>query len=208
MAGMDFVQLIRDYGPVFYVITFVWTFLEGETFVLFAATAAAQGVLDPVWLYGAAWGGTFLGDQCWFYVGRRYGWRFLVTRPRMKLGVDRAVDLLRRFDLWFILSFRFIYGIRNVASFAMGMSGMRWRRFLILNFIAAGLWATTFVGIGYVFGQALDAVLADGIKTVMVALLGVFICVVAVVWYVTSRRRCRVEGVAVAPVASGGDELP
>jgi hypothetical protein len=41
MAGMDFVQLIRDYGPVFYVITFVWTFLEGETFVLFAATAAA-----------------------------------------------------------------------------------------------------------------------------------------------------------------------
>jgi membrane protein DedA with SNARE-associated domain len=59
-------------------------------------------VLDPVWLYGAAWGGTFLGDQCWFYVGRRYGWRFLVTRHGViaRAALDsRELSLRQEVDL-------------------------------------------------------------------------------------------------------------
>jgi hypothetical protein len=32
---MDLNQLIAQNGACFYVIAFVWTFLEGETFILF-----------------------------------------------------------------------------------------------------------------------------------------------------------------------------
>src|SRR5438034_5808268 len=39
----------------FYLIAFIWTFLEGETFVLFAGFAAAQGVLNPALLFVATW---------------------------------------------------------------------------------------------------------------------------------------------------------
>ena len=36
---MDYVfDLIKSYGEWFYVITFIWTFFEGETFVIFSAT--------------------------------------------------------------------------------------------------------------------------------------------------------------------------
>ena len=38
---MDISQLIAENGGFFYLIAFLWTFLEGETFVLFAAFAAA-----------------------------------------------------------------------------------------------------------------------------------------------------------------------
>ena len=48
-------QLIADHGAYFYLIVVVWTFLEGETVVLFAAFAAAQGLLRPEFLLIAAW---------------------------------------------------------------------------------------------------------------------------------------------------------
>ena len=56
---------------------------------------------------------------------------------------------LERYDTGFILSFRFIYGVRNFSSFALGLSAVHWERFLRLNFLAAGLWAATFVAAGY-----------------------------------------------------------
>ena len=38
---MDVNQLIAEHGAWFYPITFLWTFLEGETFVIFAGAASA-----------------------------------------------------------------------------------------------------------------------------------------------------------------------
>ena len=63
---MDISQLIAEHGAYFYLIAFVWTFLEGETFVLFAAFAAAQGLLNPALLLAATWLGSFCGDQSLF----------------------------------------------------------------------------------------------------------------------------------------------
>jgi membrane protein DedA with SNARE-associated domain len=191
---MDVQELIRHHGLWVYGFTFIWTFFEGETFVLFCGFAAAQGLLNAPLLVAAAWLGSFAGDQFYFWVGRHFGLMLLERRPVWRARVDKALAWLRRFDIGFILSFRFIYGIRNISSFALGISGIDWRRFLILNFIAAGLWALTFVGAGYLFGQASEAVLGDlAVKFRLVA-LGVFVAVVgsaslAFLWH---RRRRQV----------------
>jgi membrane protein DedA with SNARE-associated domain len=60
---VDVRRLIVEHGHWFYLITFLWTFVEGETFVIFAATFAAQGLLDPFLLLISAWLGSFSGDQ-------------------------------------------------------------------------------------------------------------------------------------------------
>ena len=65
------IQLIADYGVYFYLLVFVWTFFEGETIVLFAGFAAAQGLLDPLLLLVCAGLGSYLGDQCYFWLGRQ-----------------------------------------------------------------------------------------------------------------------------------------
>ncbi len=126
---MDLNQLIAHHGAGFYLITLVWTFLEGETVVLFAGFAAAQGLVNPALLLGAAWLGSFAGDQCYFWLGRHFGVRLLGRFPRWHRGVDTALHWLERYDAWFILSFRFIYGVRNFSSFALGLSAVRWKRF-------------------------------------------------------------------------------
>jgi membrane protein DedA with SNARE-associated domain len=175
VAGMDVNQLIVEHGAWFYPIAFVWTFLEGETIVLFAGFAAAQGLLDPFLLLLATGLGSFAGDQTYFWLGRHFGPELLDRFPRWKNGVEGALQWLERYNTGFILSFRFVYGVRNFSSFAMGLSAIRWQRFLSLNLLAAGLWASSFIAIGYFLGGAFRAVLGDIVQSVSLSLLGAFI---------------------------------
>jgi len=176
---MDINQLIAHHGGCFYVVAFVWTFLEGETLILFAAFAAAHGLIDPWLLLIAAWLGSFSGDQFYFWLARRFGVTLLDRFPLWRHRVDAPLNWLERYDAGFILSFRFIYGIRNFSSFAMGLSAIRWDRFLRLNFTAAGLWALSFVGVGYFLGHAFHAVLGDLARSFGLVMLGVFVAFAA-----------------------------
>jgi membrane protein DedA with SNARE-associated domain len=188
---MDLNQLIAQNGACFYVIAFVWTFLEGETFILFAGFAAAHGLVDPWLLLTAAWLGSFSGDQFYFWLGRHFGVRLLNRFPRWRYSVDAALLWLERYDAGFILSFRFIYGIRNISSFAMGLSAIRWDRFFRLNFAAAGLWAAIFVAVGYFLGQAFNAVLGDLARSFSLVMLGVFVALGAGMWLLHRAQRRR-----------------
>lgn len=187
---MELNHLIAEHGDWFYVIAFVWTFLEGETVVVFAGFAAAQGLLNPVLLLAATGLGSFAGDQSWFWIGRRFGVRLLDRFPRWRGGVNAALRWLERYDTGFILSFRFIYGVRNFSSFAMGLSAVRGRRFLVLNFLAAALWAAGFIALGYFLGHAFRAVLGDIARNFSLAMLGIFLLIaVAVGWLHRLQRR-------------------
>jgi membrane protein DedA with SNARE-associated domain len=188
---MDINQLIAQNGACFYVIAFVWTFLEGETVIIFAGFAAAQGLVDPLLLLAAAWLGSFSGDQCYFWLGRHFGVRLLDRFPRWRRGVNAALAWLERYDAGFILSFRFIYGVRNVSSFALGLSAVRWERFLGLNFAAAGLWAASFVAVGYFLGHAFRAVLGDLARSFSLVMLGVFVAIGAGMWLLHRLQRRR-----------------
>jgi membrane protein DedA with SNARE-associated domain len=97
----------------------------------------------------SVWFGSFLGDQVWFHLGRRYGTAALRRFPGAERRVECALRFLARYGDGFVLTFRFVYGIRNVASAACGMAGMSHVRFAALNFMAAGLWAGCFVGGGW-----------------------------------------------------------
>jgi len=199
---MDLDRLIAEYGAYTYLIAFVWTFLEGETIVLFAGFAAAQGLLNPFLLLVAAWLGSFAGDQLYFWIGRHFGLAILSRFPRWRHGVESALSWLERYNTGFILSFRFIYGVRNLSSFAMGLSAIRWQRFLLLNFLAAGLWATSFIAVGYFLGHAFRAVLGHLVRSFSLLMLGAFVAFSVAVWLahrLQRRRQLRVPpGIKVA----------
>jgi membrane protein DedA with SNARE-associated domain len=60
--------------------------------------------------------------------------------------------MLHKYHTIFILTYRYMYGVRNFASLGMGMSELSWPRFASLNFIAAFLWANSFAWGGYALG--------------------------------------------------------
>jgi membrane protein DedA with SNARE-associated domain len=186
---------MAEYGDWFYIGIFVWTFLEGETIVIFGGYAAYHGIVDPIKLLFVAWFGSFIGDQVWFLLGRRYGEAVLNRFPKIRPKVEIALDLLYEFKTLFILSFRFIYGVRNVSSFAVGLSEISWLRFSITNFIAAGVWASSFVAAGYFFSQMSEAALGKGAKIFGLVALGIFI---VVVWLLLRRVKNKVSAHAPA----------
>lgn len=184
---------IQHYGSLFYLLTFLWTAVEGETFVIFAGYAAHLGLLDLHWLILAAWAGSFCGDQVYFFLGWRFGPRLVKRFPKWQPSVDRAMDLLLKYNIGFILSFRFIYGVRNVSSFAIGLAGVSWARFSILNFFAAGIWATTFAGAGYLFGAAFKEMLG---KSALYVSLGMLIVFISLGWWFLSAPTRKAKRVA------------
>jgi membrane protein DedA with SNARE-associated domain len=197
---MDVERFILEHGAWSYLVTLVWTFFEGETFVLLAGFAAAQGLLSAPLLLVAAWLGSFAGDQCYFWIGRHFGLGLMARRPDWQKRVERALGWLKRYDVGFILSFRFIYGVRNFSSFALGISGISWRRFLALNFLAAFLWAGVFVGGGYFCGRALERMLGQIADEFSMIALAVFIVglVAAIIVHQWRRRRRRQRSAAAA----------
>jgi membrane protein DedA with SNARE-associated domain len=165
-------ELIAAHATWVYPVTFVWTLLEGESFVLYAGLLASHGLVDVASLIACAWLGTFLGDQCYFALGRRMGRALLDRFPSWRPRVDVVSRRFERFDAVFILAFRFLYGVRNFAAFGLGTSTVSWRRFSGLNFAAAGVWAVSFVAAGYLCGRAGGAILGDTTRFATYALLG------------------------------------
>lgn len=155
---MDIAALISTYG---YLAVLVGTFLEGETVLVLAGFAAHRGYLELPWVIVAAFAGTLCGDQLYFYLGRRHGAAWLARRPRWRARVDQVTRRLERHQTLFILTFRFIYGIRTVSPFAIGLSRVSALRFSVLNAISAAVWAMLVGALGYAFGQALEALLQD-----------------------------------------------
>ncbi len=132
------VELIQSYG---YLAVAVGTFLEGETVLLVAGAAASRGHLSLLGVVAVAAVASFAGDQLCFFLGRRYGNRILARYPSLVARTTRARALLERHNLPVILSIRFLYGLRIAGPIAIGMSGVSWLRFFVLNAIGAMAWA-------------------------------------------------------------------
>ena len=151
-------SLIQHYG---YLAIVVGTFFEGETVLLLGGFAAHRGYLDLAGVMAAAFAGSLAGDWLYFEIGRRKGMAFLERRPAWQKSVARVLAMVHTHQTLLILGFRFLYGIRTVAPFALGASGVSPVRFALLNFASAALWACAFGALGYALGNTLERVIGD-----------------------------------------------
>ena len=149
-------ELIARFG---YLAVLAGTFFEGETVPVLAGFAANQGLLRLDLVMLCAFAGSFCGDQLWFWIGRRYGKTWLAKHPKSAAAADKVGKLLDRWGDWFVLSFRFLYGLRAVSPVAIGLSSISALRFAVLNLISAAVWAVAVGSLGYAFGQAIEGMM-------------------------------------------------
>lgn len=150
--------LIIHFG---YIAVLIGTFLEGETILVLAGLAAHRGYLALPIVIMAAFLGTLLGDQLYFYLGRRHSEYFLQRRPVWRTKIKQVDDILVRYQTIMILSFRFFYGIRTISPFVIGMSSIPAWKYILFNVIGAGVWAVAVGYAGYYFGHAVEVILGD-----------------------------------------------
>jgi membrane protein DedA with SNARE-associated domain len=155
---IDLPGLIDTYG---YAAVLVGAFLEGETILALAGLAAYREYLDFRIVVVLALVAGFAGDQFYFWLGRRKGQQILQRFPNAQQRADRFDALLARWHAPLIVAIRFMYGFRIVGPVLLGMGRVAAWKFVVFNFIGAAIWAPLIAGLGYLFGNVIEALLDD-----------------------------------------------
>lgn len=153
-------HLVEQYGLI---AVFLGCVAEGESAALLGGFFAHQHVFVLWQAFLAASIGAFVGDTLFFTLGRSFANHPLVIKLRGRPGFSHAYRLVSNHPDIFVLSNRFIYGLRLVGGIAAGLSGIAATRFVILNVISSIVWAGLFTTIGYVFGLGAERIVGQAL---------------------------------------------
>jgi len=181
-------HLISQYG---YLILISFTFLEGETIVIIAGAFVHSGALNFYLVVASSLIGAFLGDQLYFYLGRKYGKKILAKKPSFETKANKIMDVISKHENLLILSFRFLYGFRTITPIALGLSKVNYWKFFILNFIGAVIWAYTFTYLGYIVAKSVKILIIDVKYYQYIAT--VIIIIIAIILFILYRSNKKIK---------------
>ncbi|CAN5366708.1 hypothetical protein BH09PSE1_BH09PSE1_05680 [soil metagenome] len=129
---------------------------EGEAAAVAGGLVAHRGLI-PLWQVAlAVYAGSLVAGQVLFLVARSArdsGWMRRLTARSAYRTVTKALE---RRPVSFILTYRFIFGVRTLTPLILGSSQVSGARFAALNALAAALWSVVFTGLGYGFGKGVE----------------------------------------------------
>ncbi len=131
------------------------------------------------------WAGRLWGPDVTKYIGGR--------SPRAKRRTERAIRLLERYDSWAVVLAYVLPVPSAVIYAAAGWTGMRLRRFLVLDLLGTAIWIVLIVGLGYAIGSSAVQVAHEITRYSLYATLALvaLAVVIAVVRTRPERRRAR-----------------
>lgn len=157
---------LQDYGLWLYAILFliifvetglvVMPFLPGDS-LLFAtgALAAFTGELDPVLLIILLFIAAVLGDTLNYHIGNYIGPK-VFERESKWINKQHLLNTQKFFEKHggkTIIFARFLPFARTFAPFVAGASSMSYKYFITYNIIGGFLWISSFILLGYFFGN-------------------------------------------------------
>ena len=161
--------------------------VPGETTLLLASFLAfSEHKLHLGWIIVVATCAAALGDNLGYAIGH-YGGRPLLDRyqnifriPQRTLKKGEA--LFERYGAAAIFFARFVVGMRVLAGPLAGVLRMRWRAFVVFNFLGAVVWVSVIASAGYLFGRHWRN-LVRGMQRFNIAALIVALIVILFLWW-------------------------
>lgn len=152
----SFIPYVQEYG---YWILIIGALIEGESILLLAGGAAYLGYFSLPMVMLVSFIGALIHDQLLYIVGRIGGNSLINKSEFWKKKADRAFTLLKKYDYWLIMGFRFVYGIRTITPIVIGASNLDLKRYTLLTFISAAIWAVVISAVGYLFATILEGLI-------------------------------------------------
>lgn len=184
------IEFVQNYG---YWAVLLGSFVEGESVILTASAMAYAGHLDIIKVMLVAFIGTLIADQLLFFLGYFYGPRtinWVKNRfPKSAPYIEKALKFLEKYQTLYILSFRFIWGIRIISSVIIGAQKVSFLRFTFLNCISAIVWSVLSCSVGYFLGGAFSYLKENYGSYVTWGILGII--VLSVLCWKLKKRRTR-----------------
>jgi len=150
------INALTEYG---YIILFIWSIMEGELGLVMAGTMVHTGHMNlPTAILVAGLGG-FVGDQIYFYIGR-YNKKWIhqyLANHRRKFALAHL--LLKKYGWPVIFIQRYLYGLRTIIPMSIGLTRYDAKKFAIINFVSAQVWAAITIILAYIFGEQIMQVI-------------------------------------------------
>jgi membrane-associated protein len=182
------------YGLVF-LIAMLDAFIPivpSETVAITAGVLAGAGDLNVVLCVLAAAGGAFVGDNISYGIGHFFGERTVkrfFDGEKARQRIAWAEGQLEKRGAYIITVARFIPGGRTATTFTAGYVEFPWRRFLLFDALAASIWGTYTVMLGYIGGSTFEDQPWKGLLLAFVVALAVTGMVEAIRWLRHRRSR-------------------
>ncbi|GIG88909.1 DedA family protein [Plantactinospora endophytica] len=158
-------------------------FLPGDSLLFTAGLLTADGeyITYPLWLVCLLITiAAIAGDQVGYAFGKKVG-PALFRRPNSKLfkqeNLIKAHEFFEKYGARSVVLARFVPIVRTFTPIVAGVSGMRYRTFVIYNVIGGILWGTGVTVLGFFLGQ-IPFVKAN-IELILIAI--VFVSVVPII---------------------------
>lgn len=159
------VEFVTQYGLWIYGILFliilvetglvVMPFLPGDSLLFAAGALAATGAMDPWILVGLLFIAAVLGDTINYHIGKYIGPRVFEIDSRWinREYLNKTQSFFDKHGGKTIIFARFIPFARTFAPFVAGVSQMNYRYFISYNVIGGLCWVSSFIFLGYWFGN-------------------------------------------------------
>jgi membrane protein DedA with SNARE-associated domain len=143
--------LLAGFGMLLETSILVGLIVPGDTIVLVSATGIGNW-FEWAALLVAVIVGSLAGESIGFALGRYFGPRIMASRLGRRMGeanwIRAEAYLARRGGIAVFVS-RFLPVLHALIPLTVGMSPMRYRRFLAWTAPACILWATAYVSVGW-----------------------------------------------------------
>jgi membrane protein DedA with SNARE-associated domain len=187
----DTAHVLAQYG---YVVLFSFVLAEQTGLPIPAAPALLAvgallggGRMSPALALGVAVVASLPPDIVWYELGRRRGGRVLGLICRISLEPDSCVHrtetLFVRLGWRALVIAKFLPGLSTLVPPLAGVVGFARGPFVLLDSVGALVWAGTWMGVGFVFRDALDLVAAkaarvgNGVLVVVAAALAMYVII-------------------------------
>jgi membrane protein DedA with SNARE-associated domain len=138
--------------------------------------------------------GALLGDSLMYAIGRFFGARILKEHPWWSgfLTAEREKtieDLLKKHGIKAFFVARFLVGLRSPFYLTAGILRVKYRWFLLADFICATVVIGGFFGLAYLFGDRITGLIQSAEKGLTVVVILAALAALAVVAFFSFRKR-------------------
>lgn len=181
MTTNDLIQFLLGHREAF---LFAWVLAQqaglpipGSPLLLAAGSLASVGRMNLAWSVALAWAACLIADCLWYLIGRWHGPKLLQhlgrISPELQSWVRRINAITRGRGVDALLFSKFVPGLNFAAPPLAGTLEVSLIRFLVLDSFASVLWASGYMGLGYVFGGqfARAAAFSSKLNTIPVVVL-------------------------------------
>ena len=150
----DIFSNLATYG---YIALFLYSLGGGFIGLVAAGVLSYMGKMDLTTSIAVAFLGNMIGDLLLFWLTRYQKGMMMesLRKHRRKLALSHI--LMKKHGDWVVFIQKFIYGLKTIVPIAIALTKYDFKKFAILNFFAAAIWALVFGLSSYYFGAPLQA---------------------------------------------------